>query len=84
MCKTSKLAQLEAQPEEEQFLSTLEQSPVTVTENPWEVTLTVNGLPVVFKMDTGADVSAIPETLFKQLKGVTLVHSDRHLSGPSQ
>ena len=47
MCKTSKLAQVEAQPEEEQFLGTLEQSPVT--ENPWEVTLTVNGLPVVFE-----------------------------------
>ena len=80
MCKTSKLAQVEAQPEEEQFLGTPEQSPVPVTTNPWEVYLTLNGVPVLFKIDTGADVSAISETTFNQLKGVSLVHSDRHLS----
>ena len=84
MCKTSKLAQVEAQPEEEQFLGTLEQSPVPVTTNPWEVYLTLNGVPVLFKIDTGADVSAISEATFNQLEGVSLVHSDRHLSGPSQ
>ena len=67
------------------FLSTLEQSPVPVTTNPWEVYLTLNGVPVLFKIDTGADaVSAISETTFNQLKGVSLVHSDCHLSGPSQ
>ena len=81
MCKTTNLA---TQSDEEQFLGTLEQSPVTLTDNPWEVTLILNGVPVLFKIDTGADVSAISESVFKQLKDVTLVHSDRHLSGPSQ
>ena len=38
----------------------------------------------MFKIDTGADVSAISETVFKQLKGITLINPDRHLSGPSQ
>ena len=38
----------------------------------------------MFKIDTGADVSAILEATFNQLKGVSLVHSDCHLSGPSQ
>ena len=84
MCKTTNLAQIETQSDEEQFLGTLEQSPVTLTDNPWEVTLILNGVPVLFKIDTGADVSAISESVFKQLKYVTLVHSDRHLSGPSQ
>ena len=84
MCKTTNLAQIETQSDEEQFLGTLEQSPVTLTDNPWEVTLILNGVPVLFKIDTGADVSAISESVFKQLKDVTLVHSDRQLSGPSQ
>ena len=84
MCKTSNLAQVETQSDEEQFLGTLEQFPASVTDNPWEVTLTVNGVPVVFKIDTGAYVSAISESVFKQLKGVTLVNPDRRLSGPSQ
>ena len=84
MYKTSKLAQVEAQLEEEQFLGTLEQSPFPVTTNPWAVYLTLNGVPVLFIIDTGADVSAISETTFNQLKGVSLVHSDHHLSGPSQ
>ena len=84
MCKTTNLAQIETQSDEEQFLGTLEQSPVTLTDNPWEVTLILNGVPVLFKIDTGADVSAISESVFKQLKDATLFHSDRHLSGPSQ
>ena len=82
MCKTSKL--VEVQPEEEHFLGTLEHSPVPVTTNPWEVYLTLNGVPVLFKVNTGADVSGILETTFNQLKGVSLIHSDCHLSGPSQ
>ena len=35
-------------------------------------------------VDTGADVSAISESIFKQLKDVPIVQSDRHLGGPSQ
>ena len=64
MCKTSKLAQVEAQPEEQEFLGTLEilslqlQKPMggnlgtledaqcPVTKNPWEVTITLNEVPV--------------------------------------
>ena len=84
MCKTSKLAQVEAQPEEQEFLVTLEDAQSSVTKNPWEVTITLNEVPVQFKIDTGADVSAIPESVFKQLQDVSLTHSDRRLTGPSQ
>ena len=38
----------------------------------------------MFKIDTGAHISEISETVFKQLKGMTLVNPDRYLSGPSQ
>ena len=84
MCKTTNLAQIETQSDDEPFLGTLELSPVMLIDNPWEVTLILNGVPVLFKLDTRADVSAISDSIFKQLKYVTPVHSDRHLSGPSK
>ena len=39
MCKTSKVAQVEAQPEEQEFLGSLEDSMPPVTKNPWEVVM---------------------------------------------
>ena len=75
------MAQIKTQSDEEQFLGTLQQSPVTLTDNSREVTLIFNGVPVLFKIDTRA---AISESVFKQLKDITLVHSDRHPSGHSQ
>ena len=36
------------------------------------------------KIDTGADVSAIPEFVFKQLQDVSFTHSDHRLTGPIQ
>ena len=52
--------------------------------NQWEVTLQLNDKPVSFKINTGAKVSVIPETVFKQLQGVTLNHAGRRLVGPGQ
>ena len=46
---------------DDQFLGTLEDQSAKTSH--WEVTLSVNGLPVLFKIDTGADVSAIPENI---------------------
>ena len=42
---------------EEAFLGTVQNSENT---NPWAITLLVNGKPVEFKIDTGADVTVIP------------------------
>ena len=52
--------------------------------NPWEVNLILNEVPVLFKIDTGADVSAIPKSVFHQLQGTSLISSNHCLSGPSQ
>ena len=41
-------------------------------------------MPVQFKINTGADVSAVPESVFKQLQDVSISHSDHRLTGPSQ
>lgn len=54
-----------------------------VGTDPWMVELLLNGSPIQFKTDTGADVSVLLESMFKQLRGVTL-QASRSLSGPSQ
>ena len=51
-------------------------------ENPWIITLAVNGKPLKFKIDTGADVSVIPHKLFKNIPGASLTPVKKILSGP--
>ena len=46
--------------------------------------LQVTLLTLLFKIDTRADVSVIPEVVFKQLQGVTLNPADHRLIGPRQ
>ena len=48
----------------------------------WWVPLQVNSVPMKFKIDTGADVSVMPEEMFTQLKEVSLTPSTRTLHGP--
>ena len=48
----------------------------------WWVPLEVNSVPMKFKIDTGADVSVMPEEMFSQLKEVSLTPSTRTLHGP--
>ena len=96
MCRTGKVAHVEVdsvdnsthlEVEPDVFLGTLttnSSSDTSGNHNPWEVTLQLNDKPVSFKIDTGAEVSVIPETVFKQLQGVTLNHAGRRLVGPGQ
>ena len=46
---------------------------------PWFVTLQLQGISVRFKIDTGADVTVIPESVFKRIRNANLMHSDRIL-----
>ena len=48
----------------------------------WWVPLEVNSVPMKFKIDTGADISVMPEEMFSQLKEVSLTPSTRTLHGP--
>ena len=68
--------------QEEAFLGTVEHS--TGSTGKWEETLLVNGTPLEFKIDTGADVSVISESMFKRLQGVNLQPAAILLSGAGQ
>ena len=68
--------------DEDTFLGAVQKGAGSIDK--WEETLLVNGTPIEFKLDTGADVSVIPESTFKQLQGVTLQPSAVPLSGAGQ
>ena len=40
--------------------------------NPWSVTLTVNGTPIEFMIDTGANVTVIPMNILQMM--LLLIH----------
>lgn len=53
-------------------------------EDIWSVDLTLNNSLVHFKIDTGADVTVIPESVYKKLKPTpTLIRSSKTLFGPA-
>ena len=52
--------------------------------SPWTVTLKLQGMNTHFKMDTGAEVTAISERIFHSLKGVTLTKLNKILHGPTR
>ena len=69
------------------FLGTHTTHSVTDTNdknNPWEVTLHLNGKPVLFKIDTGTNISVIPEAVVSELQEVTLHPANHRLIGPGQ
>jgi hypothetical protein len=49
----------------------------------WKITLTADGVPVQFKIDTGADVTVMPEKLYKEKLSVKLKKSHKQLRGPN-
>ena len=53
----------------EPFLGMIEEISTHRRNDQWMVELLLNGKPVQFKIDTGADVSAVSEEIFKDLDG---------------
>ena len=97
ICKTGKVAYIgvdsdgkdytHLEVESDIFLGTLTTPSVTEKNdknNPWELTLHLNSKPLLFKINTGADCSIIPEAVFSQLQGMTLHPVDHCLIGPGQ
>ena len=49
----------------------------------WKNTLLISGKKVQFKLDTGAEVTAVSETTYRRLDRVTLQRATRPLRGPA-
>lgn len=56
----------------------------TDTREPQTVTLSLNNRQVLFKTDTGADVTVIPEAIYDKSKGGPLLQPNGILKGPSK
>ena len=69
-------------PSESAFLGTLTGD--GGSRNPWTVTLTLEGKPVNMCIDTGAEVTVIPQRVWKSVGQPKLSLSDRTLRGPDQ
>ena len=64
---------------EEPFLGMIEEISTHRKNDQWMVELLLNGKPVQFKIDTGEDISAVSEEIFKDLDGVTLRETNKSL-----
>ena len=56
----------------------LEIPTISTGTEPWMFTISLNKFPVNFKIDTGADVSVIPEKLYKKLQAPLLEPTKRY------
>ena len=68
------------------FLGAVKTMPA-MPAKPWTVPLAINianGLVTTFKIDTRADVTGIPKTVFKKINNTTLQLCSRAQKGPSQ
>ena len=65
LCQTKSLGDLTTEDAPAVFLGELGDQSFT---EPWMIEISVNDTPTKFKIDTGADVTALPETLFKALE----------------
>ena len=67
------------------FLGTIHTSDVSVVEaNKWTKTLNLNQRDVVFKIDTGANVTVIPESCYRSKQDGPLQPAERLLTGAGQ
>lgn len=91
MCRTKSVKVVSTEDsEDDAFVGTVEESEslmiptVSMGAKPWTVTISLNKFPVEFQIDTGADVSVIPQELYKKLKAPPLYSTTKSLIGPSQ
>ena len=56
----------------------------TGSSKPWQITMLLNNSPLEFRIDTGADVTVIPESKYDGTRDGPLRTPERVLSGPSQ
>ena len=86
VCQSAQSIRLIAADKWEVFIASIDKQVPTVDagDKPWVVTISINGSPVKFKIDTSADVSVISDTTYKALaKKTPLKPAKKSLTGPS-
>ena len=66
---------------EEEILGSIAIEKIEKSCDSWKTKLILEGIPTIFKLDTGADVTVIPESLYKKT-GKKLHETDAKLTGP--
>lgn len=80
MCRQKTVSTIEEDHSDSAFLDTLCNDNTSV----WTSEVNINGEKISFKLDTGAEVTAISKETWKVLGEPTLQPSDKHLFGPAQ
>ena len=88
MCRSTSNVSSIISEDDDAFLGTVQACADVATvestgSNPWEISLKINAVYQVFKIDTGADVTVIPKSMFQKLSGAKLHHSMKRLRGAS-
>ena len=84
MCRSKvSVGTVDESSEEESFLGAVH-STTSNQAKPWAVTLKMNGSPIEFKIDTGADVTVIPTDLYVPSLDGVLLKPKKVLSGPNK
>ena len=84
MCRSkASISSVQEQSEDESvFLGAVHSQPEA--SKPWNVILQMNGCPVEFKIDSGADVTMVPTELYQPNRDGALLKPKKLLKGPSQ
>ena len=69
-------------PDNEIFMGGVDE--IANNKEPWKATVVLNITPIEFKLDTGADVTAISPAEYDKINKVELVTNDQILRGPGQ
>ena len=83
-CKTqAAIREINEDSEEEAFLGTVNSANAIGDSVPWSVKVQLNGKEVDFKVDTGADVTVIPESVYRAERDGNLRPASLPLIGPT-
>lgn len=80
MCHQRAISTVVEEPYDTAFLDTITDS----EQKGWTTVLIINGKQISFKLDTGAEVTAISKNTWKELGEPAVTPSDKHLFGPAQ
>ena len=80
MCRQKNVSTVREDDPNMEFLDTLSED----TSSVWIANLTINGKKIPFKLDTGAEVTAISKDTWKALGEPSLQTTDKQLFGPAE